>query len=259
MSPGSGRSPEPASEHDAEPGAGRRAEPGVSRLIVALDDPNLVAAEALARRLAGAVDAFKVGLTLFAGHGPEALLEIGQHGRVFCDLKFHDIPSQVGSAAEALAAQGVWMLTVHAAGGAAMVAAAAAGAARGAHGRECLVAAVTVLTSLDAAELTALGQPEGPGAQVDRFARRAVGAGATAVVCSPQEVAAVRAAVGADAVLVCPGIRPVGADRGDQARVAAPAEAVAAGADYLVVGRPITAATDPRAAAEAIRAQLIPG
>ncbi|HEU5003540.1 MAG TPA: orotidine-5'-phosphate decarboxylase, partial [Actinomycetota bacterium] len=207
-------------------------------------------AEALARGLSGEVEAFKVGLTLFAAHGPEALLEIGQHGRVFCDLKLHDIPAQVESAAAALAGQGVWLTTVHASGGAAMVSAAVAGARRGSRGPvPTLVAGVTVLTSLDAEALSAAGQGADPAAQVARLAALAVGAGAGALVCSPQEVAAVRALVGDGVVLVCPGIRPAGATLDDQARVATPAAAVAAGADYLVVGRPVTAAPDPREAA----------
>jgi orotidine-5'-phosphate decarboxylase len=223
-------------------------------LIVALDGDDLAAAEGLARCLTGAVDAFKVGLTLFAAHGPEALFEIGQHGRVFCDLKLHDIPTQVAGAARSLASKGVWLTTVHASGGRAMVAAAVEGAA--AAGSGTLVAAVTVLTSLDAADLGPLGVAGDPLAQVLRLAGLAVGAGAQALVCSPQEVAAVRAEVGPGVLLVTPGIRPLGGDAGDQSRVATPAAAVAAGADYLVVGRPITAAADPRAAAEAIRAEM---
>jgi orotidine-5'-phosphate decarboxylase len=223
-------------------------------LIVALDDDDLVAAEALARSLKGAVDAFKVGLTLFAAHGPEALFEIGQHGRVFCDLKLHDIPTQVRGAAHSLASKGVWLTTVHASGGRAMVAAAVEGAA--AAGSGTLVAAVTVLTSLDASELALVGFGSDPAAQVLRLASLAVDAGAQALVCSPQEVAAVRAEVGPGVLLVTPGIRPAGGDLGDQSRVATPAAAVAAGADYLVVGRPITASPDPRASAEAIRAKM---
>lgn len=223
-------------------------------LIVALDGDDLVAAEGLARCLTAAVDAFKVGLTLFAAHGPEALFEIGQHGRVFCDLKLHDIPTQVHGAAKSLASKGVWLTTVHASGGRAMVAAAVEGA--GAAGSGTLVAAVTVLTSLDPAELGSVGVVADPAGQVLRLASLAVGAGAEALVCSPQEVAAVRAKVGPGVLLVTPGIRPAGGDLGDQSRVATPAAAVAAGADYLVVGRPITAAADPRAAAEAIRAEM---
>jgi orotidine-5'-phosphate decarboxylase len=223
-------------------------------LIVALDDDDLVAAEALARSLKGAVDAFKVGLTLFAAHGPEALFEVGQHGRVFCDLKLHDIPTQVRGAAHSLASKGVWLTTVHASGGRAMVVAAVEGAA--AAGSGTLVAAVTVLTSLDASELAVVGFGSDPAPQVLRLASLAVGAGAQALVCSPQEVAAVRAEVGPGVLLVTPGIRPAGGDLGDQSRVATPAAAVAAGADYLVVGRPITASSDPRAAAEAIRGEM---
>ena len=135
-----------------------------------------------------------------------------------------------------------------------MVAAAVEGA--GAAGSGTLVAAVTVLTSLDAAELGSLGVVADPAGQVLRLATVAVGAGAQALVCSPQEVAAVRAEVGPGVLLVTPGIRPAGGDLGDQSRVATPGAAVAAGADYLVVGRPITAAVDPRAAAEAIRAEM---
>lgn len=223
-------------------------------LIVALDGDDLVAAEGLARCLTGAVDAFKVGLTLFAAHGPEALFEIGQHGRVFCDLKLHDIPTQVRGAARSLASKGVWLTTVHASGGRAMVAAAVEGA--GAAGSGTLVAAVTVLTSLDAAELASLGVGADPAGQVLRLATLALDAGAQALVCSAQEVAAVRAEVGPGVLLVTPGIRPAGGDLGDQSRVATPGAAVAAGADYLVVGRPITAAADPRAAAEAVRAEM---
>lgn len=240
-----------------------RLSPDPAGLIVALDGDDLPLAEALARRLSGAVDAFKVGLTLFAAHGPEALLEVGQHGRVFCDLKLHDIPAQVESAAAALAAQGVWLATVHASGGAAMVAAAVAGAQRGSGvgsrtGRRepTIVAGVTVLTSLDGAALGGVGQGSDPAAQVARLAALAVGAGAGALVCSPREVAAVRALVGDAVMLVCPGIRPTGASLDDQSRVATPGAAVSAGANYLVVGRPITAAPDPRAAAEGIRAEM---
>lgn len=219
-------------------------------LIVALDGDNLPLSESLARHLGRTVDAYKVGLTLFAAHGPEALLEIGQHGRVFCDLKLHDIPTQVGAAAAALGARGVWLTTVHASGGPAMISAAVAGAG------STLVAAVTVLTSLAAAALSAVGQGGDPAGQVRRLALMAVDAGAQALVCSPQEVAAVRAAVGPSIILVTPGIRPAGDALGDQSRVATPAQAVGAGADYLVVGRPITGAADPVAAAQAIRAEM---
>src|SRR3989442_5032737 len=198
-------------------------------LIVALDGDDLPWAEGLARRLSGPADAFKVGLTLFAAHGPEALLEIGQHGRVFCDLKLHDIPSQVRGPAAALAAGGVWLTTVHASGGRAMVAAAVEGARAG--GQRTLVAAVTVLTSLSPHDLADVGQAPDPEGQVLRLARLAVEAGADALVCSPREVAAVRQAVGPDVMLVCPGVRLAGGNLEDQSRVATPAAAVGAGAD----------------------------
>jgi orotidine-5'-phosphate decarboxylase len=219
----------------------------VPGLIVALDDPDLAGAESMARRLAGTVHAFKVGATLFAAGGPEALRAISAHGRVFCDLKLHDIPEQVGSAVAALSEEGVWMLTVHASGGPAMVRAAAEAAGRSAS--PPLVAAVTVLTSLSPGDLEAVGQGADPAAQAVRLARLATGAGAPAVVCSAHEIGALRTALGRDAVLVVPGIRPAGADPADQARVSTPAGAAAAGADYLVVGRPITRAADPREAA----------
>ncbi|MGH2720697.1 MAG: orotidine-5'-phosphate decarboxylase [Actinomycetota bacterium] len=225
--------------------------PGV---IAALDHTELAAAERAARELEGLVDAFKVGATLFAAHGPEALQAVGAHGPVFCDLKLHDIPEQVGSAVGALSAQGVWMLTVHASGGTAMVAAAAAAAA--AVPEPPLVAAVTVLTSLDAGDLDAVGQGRDPLAQVVRLARLATGAGARALVCSAEEVGRLRTLLGPDVVLVVPGIRPAGSDHGDQARVSSPASAARAGASFLVVGRPITRAPDPRAAAEQIRAEV---
>lgn len=209
-------------------------------LIVALDDPDLALQEHLAGRLAGHVSGLKVGTTLFAAFGPEALLEIGQHSRVFCDLKLHDIPHQVRQTVDQLAARGVWMTTVHASGGPAMIEAAVEGA-----GGQCLVAAVTVLTSLSDDDLERVGWGTSLIDQVLRLSRLAVDAGAGALVCSPSEVASVRREVGADITLVVPGVRPAGAGRDDQTRVATPAEAASSGADYLVVGRPITGAPDP--------------
>ena len=223
-------------------------------MIVALDHAELAAAERAAKDLAGVVAAFKVGATLFAAHGPEALQAVGAHGPVFCDLKLHDIPDQVGPAVGALSAQGVWMLTVHASGGAAMVRAAAAAAAAAPH--PPLVAAVTVLTSLHPDDLDAVGQGRDPLAQVVRLARLATSAGARALVCSAEEVGRLRTLLGPDVVLVVPGIRPAGTDHGDQARVSTPASAARAGASFLVVGRPITRAPDPRAAAEQVLGEL---
>lgn len=223
-------------------------------LIVALDSPDLSESESLARKLSGRVAAFKVGLTLFTRHGPEAVMRIGEHGPVFCDLKLHDIPHQVGLAAAQLTELGVWMFTIHASGGSAMVKAAAKAA--GAGSVPPLVAAVTVLTSMGKRDLVTMGIQAEPQDQVVRLAGTAVQAGATALVCSANEVVLLRNELGRDLVLVTPGIRPAGADVGDQARVRTPAEASAAGSSYIVVGRPITGAPDPVRAAEQILAGL---
>jgi orotidine-5'-phosphate decarboxylase len=170
---------------------------------------------------------------------------------VFLDLKLHDIPNTVEGAARSAAASGASLLTVHASGGAAMIGAAVRGAGPGVR-----VLAVTVLTSLDAAALDAIGLAGPPESAVVRLARLAVDAGAGGLVCSPQEVAAVRAAVGPGPLLVVPGVRPAGAARGDQARVATPSDTVRAGADVIVVGRPLREGGDPVAAARAIAAEL---
>lgn len=223
-------------------------------LIVALDSPDLDESEALAGQLAGRVAAFKVGLTLFTGHGPEAVRRIGAHGPVFCDLKLHDIPHQVGLAAARLTDLGVWMFTIHASGGILMVMAAADAAS--ASENPPLVAAVTVLTSLDRDDLQRMGIRAEPEQQVLRLARTAIKGGATALVCSANEVELVRRELGPEIVLVTPGIRPAGAEAGDQARVMTPSRAVAAGASYIVVGRPITGSPDPPAAVESILREL---
>ncbi len=217
-------------------------------IIVALDVPRLDDAVALARDLQGHVGWFKVGLELFAAHGPEAVTAIRPFGPIFLDVKLHDIPTTVERAAERLAGLDVGLLTVHASGGPTMVAAAVTGL--GDAGR---VLAVTVLTSTSDAELAAMGM-DAAATQVPRMARLAVDAGAPGLVCAPRDVAAVRAEVGPDVLLVTPGVRPAGGDDEDHARAATPAEALAAGADLLVIGRPITRADDPVAAADAIAA-----
>jgi len=226
------------------------------RLIAALDTPEPARAAAWARALAPEVGLVKVGLELFVAHGPRAVAEVAEAGApVFLDLKLHDIPNTVAGAVRSANALGAAMLTVHAAGGAAMIAAAReAGEASGA--ARPMILAVTVLTSLGAADLAATGVAGGPSRQVLRLARLAVDAGADGLVCSPLEVAPLRAALGPGVRLVVPGIRPAGSEAGDQKRVMAPAEAVAAGADWLVIGRPITGAADPAAAARAIAATL---
>jgi len=222
------------------------------RICAAIDFPTWAAAEPFARAVAAEVGMLKVGLELFAAEGPPAVRAAAALGRpVFLDLKLHDIPNTVEGAARSAAASGASLLTVHAAGGSEMVRAAVRGAGAGVR-----VLAVTVLTSLDDAALLAIGLAGPAEAAVVRLARLAVGAGVAGVVCSPREVAAVRAAVGPGPLLVVPGVRPPGASTGDQARVATPAEAVHAGADVLVVGRPLREGPDPAAAARAIAATL---
>ncbi|WP_421988510.1 orotidine-5'-phosphate decarboxylase [Roseococcus sp.] len=225
------------------------------RLIVAIDTPTLPRAEALAGPIAAEAGLLKLGLELFCAAGPPALARLRPLAPVFLDVKLHDIPNTVAGAIGTLAPLGASMITIHAAGGPAMIAAArkaaeAAGAARP------LLLAVTVLTSIDAATLRAIGVAADPVEQVVRLARMAFEAGADGLVCSPREVAPIRAALGQGPCLVVPGIRPAGSEIGDQARVATPAEAVSDGADWIVVGRPITGAADPAAAARAIVASL---
>jgi orotidine-5'-phosphate decarboxylase len=222
------------------------------RICCALDFAGWAEAGPFARAIAPQVGMLKVGLELFAAEGPPVVRAAAALGLpVFLDLKLHDIPATVEGAARSAAATGASLLTVHASGGPEMVRA----AVRGAGGR-LRVLAVTVLTSLDGAALDAIGLAGPPEAAVVRLARLAIGAGADGLVCSPREVAAVRAAVGPGPLLVVPGVRPAGSAHGDQARVATPAEAVRAGADVIVVGRPLRDAPDPVAAARAIAAEL---
>ncbi|MCX7931832.1 MAG: orotidine-5'-phosphate decarboxylase [Rhodovarius sp.] len=225
------------------------------RLIVALDLGDPAAAEALAARLAPHIGCLKLGLELFCAAGPGVMAGIAALRPVFLDLKLHDIPNTVAGAVRALLPLRPAMLTLHAAGGAEMVAAARR-AAEAAGPARPMILAVTVLTSLSAAALAETGVASEPRGQVLRLARLALTAGADGLVCSPQEVAALRDAFGAGPALVVPGIRPPGSTAGDQARTATPAEAVAAGADWLVLGRPITQAPDPAAAARAIAESL---
>jgi len=231
-----------------------------SPIIVALDFADAAGALAVAGRLAPNACAVKVGKELFTAEGPALVRElVGRGFRVFLDLKFHDIPNTTAQACAAATRLGVWMLNVHASGGSAMLAAArgAVDRAAAAAGRtRPLLIAVTVLTSLSADDLAAAGVADAPEAQVLRLAKLAQAGGLDGVVCSSREASALRAACGPDFLLVTPGIRPAGADVHDQARTATPAEAIAAGADYLVIGRPITRAPDPQAALEAIQRTL---
>jgi orotidine-5'-phosphate decarboxylase len=218
-------------------------------LVAALDTADLDRLRTLAAALGPEVGVLKVGLEAFAAHGRSAVRQAAAHAPVFLDLKLHDIPATVAGATRAAAGEGVALLTVHASGGPAMVEAAARAAA------DVAVLAVTVLTSLDDEALAAVGQP--PAAeQVLRLSRLAVEAGAAGLVCAPTDVAAVRQAVGAEPLLVTPGVRPAGIGADDQARVATPRAALEAGADLLVVGRPLTTADDPAAAARAVLADL---
>lgn len=220
-------------------------------LICALDTADLGELTALAEAVGGEVDLLKVGLEAFAAHGPAAVAAAAEHAPVFLDLKLHDIPTTVAGAARAAAAHGAAMLTVHASGGPAMIAAAAEAAP------ETTVLAVSVLTSLDDTALAAVGQPSAA-EQVPRLAALAVGAGAGGLVCAAAEIAAVRARVGQAPAVVVPGIRPAGTATDDQARPATPEAAAAAGASHLVLGRALTRAADPAAAAREIRASLPP-
>ena len=220
-------------------------------IAVALDAPDAATAARWALAVTPHVTTVKVGLELFCQAGPAAVEAFtGGGAALFLDLKLHDIPNTVAGAARAVAALRPSILTVHASGGVDMVRAAVEAAP------EVIIAAVTVLTSLDAAALGAVGLAGPPSDAVRRLAVLAVGAGARALVCSPREVALVRAEVGPGIVLITPGVRPAGADLGDQARVATPERALADGADLLVIGRPITGATDPGAAAARIAAAL---
>jgi orotidine-5'-phosphate decarboxylase len=229
-------------------------------IIVALDVSDATAALRLAERLAGAVGAVKIGKELFVTAGPEIVRQIRATGTpVFLDLKFHDIPNTVAQAVAAATRLDVQMLTIHTSGGADMMAAAeraAQDAASEAGQRPPLVLGVTVLTSMDATDLAGIGINAEPAAHVERLARLAAGAGLRGLVCSPLEIARLRQVLPREMQLVTPGIRPATADTQDQKRVMTPADAVKTGADWLVIGRPITQAKDPRAAAESILSSL---
>lgn len=222
---------------------------------VALDTTDLATARGWLAAVAPHVSTAKVGLALFCAQGPDVVSSIrADHADldIFLDLKLHDIPATVAAAARAVARLAPTYLTVHAGGGAAMITAAAEGAP------QAKIAAVTVLTSLSATDLDRIGLVGPPGDAVSRLAVLAVEAGARAIVCSPLEVSRVRAAVGPAITLITPGVRPMGAEADDQARIASPAHALADGADLLVIGRPITGAADPGEAAAAIAASVRP-
>lgn len=232
---------------------------GADRVIFALDVPDASSALAWVEKLKGRVGLFKVGLELFVAVGPELVERIVDGGSgVFLDLKFHDIPNTVAGAVGSACAHGAAIINLHALAGSEAMAKAAAKAREAAAkaGKPApKVIAVTVLTSHSQATLDELGLAGTPSEAVARLALLAKNAGLDGVVCSPNEAALVRG-LWPEALIVTPGVRPAGAELGDQSRVATPAGAIRAGADYLVVGRPITAAADPASAADAIAAEV---
>jgi len=225
------------------------------RIYVGLDTPDLGRAAGLSRALAGLVGGIKLGKEFFTAQGPDGVRAVAGGEPLFLDLKFHDIPNTVAGAVRAAVRLRPAIVNVHAAGGPAMMQAAAEAAREAAEDIEAarpLVLGVTVLTSLDDDDLAAVGQAGPVRDQVVRLARLAQASGLDGVVCSPHEIAALREACGPDFILLVPGIRPSWAAKGDQKRVMTPGEALAAGADYLVIGRPITGAENPAAAARRI-------
>jgi orotidine-5'-phosphate decarboxylase len=224
-------------------------------LIVALDVPTAKAAHAVVSELGDSVGFYKVGLQLFAAEGPAIVRELKAGGhKVFLDLKLHDIPNTVASAVRSINSLDVDLLTIHAAGGMQMMKAAVDAAASASKPPKIL--AVTVLTSFTDEDLSRIGIPHPTADQVSRMAFLAQEAGCGGVVSSALEVPMLRRQFGEDLVVLVPGVRPKGSAAGDQARTAEPAEAIRAGASYLVVGRPITAADDKKAAAKAIQQEI---
>lgn len=231
---------------------------GAEKIIVALDCDREKALH-IGKLLAGNAQWVKVGMTLYYAYGPSIVREMHDLGfKVFLDLKLHDIPHQVRGAAKAASEAGADMLTIHALGGADMVAAAREGleAASANRPNRTKLLSVTILTSMNAAALESVGISEQMNEEVRRLARLAIDAGSDGIVCSPHEVGDIRADLGDGPTLVTPGIRPAGADHGDQSRVATPAKALAAGASQLVVGRPIVQAEDPFTAFQTVVSEV---
>lgn len=225
-------------------------------VIVALDYANAADALAMVERLAPGLCRLKVGKELFTRSGPELVRQLSGRGfEVFLDLKFHDIPNTVAQACRAAADLGVWMVNVHAQGGRKMMTAAQAALAEYGERRPLLIA-VTVLTSLGAEDLAEVGLTGTPADNVLRLAGLTRDCGLDGVVCSPQEAAELKQSLGGEFRLITPGVRPAGAAQDDQRRVMTPGQAVAAGAHYLVVGRPITQAADPIAVLRAIQTEI---
>lgn len=243
-----------------------------NRVLVAIDTPDAERATVLSRQLAGHVGGLKLGLEFFNANGPQGVRQVTRAApeetprgmpatqqRIFLDLKFHDIPNTVAGAVRSVMPLGPSILNVHASGGKAMMKAALDAANFEAEQMGCIrpmMIAVTVLTSLDVDDLTAVGQHSNPADQAVRLAGLAQAAGMDGVVCSSNEIKAIRAECGPNFKLIVPGIRPIGTAAGDQKRVVTPAKALTEGADFLVIGRPITGAKDPVAAADAIIAEM---
>jgi orotidine-5'-phosphate decarboxylase len=225
--------------------------PATEKIIVALDVPSEEEARRLLGLLAGEVGAFKIGLQRYTADGPDLVRAATTFGPVFLDLKLYDIPNTVAKAVESADRLGVRMLTLHLSGGGEMIRA-AVGARKG----KMLLLGVTVLTSSNDATLAETGVSSTTSDQVLRLARLGIANGIDGLVASPQEARMLRQEFGDGIKIVTPGIRPVGSETGDQKRIASPREAVAAGADYLVIGRPVTAAPDPKAAVRRIVAEL---
>ena len=226
-------------------------------IIIALDMSREEALE-LCDKLSGKAVWVKVGMTLFYRYGPQMVDEMRARGfKVFLDLKLHDIPFQIRGAAYSASLGGADLLSIHGLGGAQMISEGRAGVEEAGKGTQLL--AISVLTSMDQDALASIGVTSSVAEEVRRLAKLAVGAGAHGIVCSPQEASDMRQLLGPEALIVCPGIRPAGADVGDQARIATPAAAIAAGASKLVIGRPITKAADPVAAFESIVDELVRG
>lgn len=227
-----------------------------SPIFCAIDTPDPARAQELANAVRGVVN-IKLGLEFFVANGPGAVRRVASGAPLFLDLKLHDIPNTVAGAVRAAASLKPMLLTIHCGGGAAMMRAAAEAAQQGAAGgKRMQLLGVTVLTSLDNTDLEAVGQRGPTTEQAVRLAKLAQASGLDGVVCSPHEITALREACGKAFLLVVPGIRPTGIAAGDQKRVLNPRAALDAGADYLVIGRPITGAPDPRAVARAMRAAL---
>ncbi len=230
------------------------------KLIVALDVPDLKQAEAIVEKISPLVKTFKIGKELFTSAGPEAVRMVHAHqGRVFLDLKFHDIPNTVASACEAAAKLGVFMMNVHALGGKTMMVSAVQAILQAAAGKKITapkILGVTVLTSMKDTDLKEVGISKKVKQEVPILAVLAKNSGLDGVVASAQEISLIRSFVGKNFLIVTPGVRPTWAAHGDQKRVMTPAEAVSAGADYIVVGRPITQHPQPLAAAEKILKEI---